>query len=348
MKNAQNVLLLNDTDEGGTHFGCIRVMRTIREELARRGLSDLPSIMVGTEWQRDPELTALIDAADLVVINGEGTLHHGKRRGRWLLEAGARVKARGGRVALLNALWQDNPPEWASLARDFDVLACRDSRSASDLSLATGRDVTCLGDLSMFHPWPATEVIRSGVMVGCSVHGAVTQTLARFAKEGGHDFVPVTTAMKVVPARLSGWQRWLRTQRNDWQNQRFRQRYPAARFVRDDTEFLTELSRHRLVVTGRFHAVCLAVLSATPFLAVSSNSWKIEALINDIGLDPARLRSLGTLTQATLSERDWDYSGEEKAAISASLLRWRDEGKTLFDRVAALTPDPPTSTAYSA
>lgn len=348
MTAGPRVLLLNDTDEGSTHFGCIRVMRTIREELSQRGLTDLPSIKVGTDWRRDPAVIVQIDMADLVVINGEGTLHHGKRRGRWLLEAGARVKAGGGRVALINALWQQNPPDWAEMARDFDILACRDSRSMKDLAAATGREVTFLGDLSMLHPWQDPGVTRSGVMVGCSVHGTVTEALARFAEEGGHDLVPVTTVIKAVPARLTGWRRWLRAHRSDWQNRRFIARHPTTQHVTDDAAYLMQLSRHSLVVTGRFHSVCLAILSGTPFLAISSNSWKIEALISDIGLDPARIRPLAELSQATLAERDWSYSAAEKAAIAARLQRWRIEGRGLFDRVAALTSDPPISTACSA
>jgi hypothetical protein len=342
------VLLLNDTDEGATHFGCMRVMRTIRSELAKRGFDTLPSIKVGSDWKRDPHLVAQIDAAELVVINGEGTLHHGKRRGRWLLEAGARVKARGGRVALINALWQDNPPDWATLARDFDLLWCRDQRSASALAQATGGEVHCLGDLSMFDAWTPTTQHREGIMVGCSVHGSVTQALARFAKEGGHDFIPVTTAIKTLPARLTGWRLLLRRYRQYWQNVWFQHRFPAATFLRDDMAFLSALSQHRLVVTGRFHAVCLAVLSGTPFLAVASNSWKIQALIQDIGLDPARLRSLDSLTQECLSAQDWTYTEAEREAIEASLSEWREKGTALFDRIAALIPNPPTSTAYSA
>lgn len=346
MTSPAPVLLLNDTDEGQTHFGCMRVMRTIRQELGQRGLADLPSIKVGTDWRKDKTLSARIDAAQLVIINGEGTLHHGKRRGRWLLEAGARVKLRGGRVALINALWQDNPADWAELARDFDVLACRDQRSANDLAEATGRHVFFLGDLSMFLPWSGPQISRSGVMVGCSVHGDITETLARFARDGRHDFVPVTTAIKTMPARLTGWRRWLRAKRHSWQNRAFKRRFPAARFVDDDLAFLSELSRHQLVVTGRFHAVCLAILSGTPFVAVSSNSWKIDALIKDIGLDPARLLPLASLTQSTLVERNWDYSSQELAAIAASLERWRKEGDALFDKVAALSPDQPNATGY--
>ncbi len=330
------VVLLNDTDEGGTHFGCARVMRTIRTELAKRGLYDLPSIKVGTDWRRDPALVKRIDEADLVVINGEGTLHHGKRRGRWLLEAGARVKARGGRVALINALWQQNPPDWARLLQDFDILACRDSRSASDMASETGRKVLWLGDLSMLHHWHGPTLPRSGVIVGCSVHGSVTEALARFAKVGGHDFLPVTTAMKTAPTHLSGWRRRFGDWHADQKNRGFLARHANTRFVSNDEAYLTQLSQCTMLVTGRFHAACLAVLSGTPFLAVSSNSWKIEALIKDIGLDPLRLRTLQSLTQSTLSERDWTYSTDERAAIAANLEGWRATGTLLFDQIAAL------------
>jgi hypothetical protein len=336
MNEHSQVLLLNDSDEDGSHFGCMCVMRTIRVELEKRGFADFQSIKAGVDWRRDVALSSMIDSARLVVINGEGTLHHGKRRGRWLLEAGARVKAQGGQVALINALWQDNPDDWAYLARDFDILACRDGRSAFELANATGREVTCLGDLSMQHPWTSSGGTRAGVMVGCSVHWHVTEALARFARSGGHDFVPVTTAIKTMPSRLRGLQRWLRKQRHVWQNHLFMTRFPEAHFVRDDSAFLTELTKHDQIITGRFHAVCLAVLSGTPFIAVSSNSWKIEALIRDIGLDPARLYSLRELTQATISERDWAYSEVESAAIAETLARWRKTGSMLFDEIAAL------------
>lgn len=339
-------LILNDTDDGGAHFGCTRVMRTIRAELAARGLVQLPSIKVGTDWRADRDLTAQIDAAKLVVINGEGTLHHGKRRGRWLLEAGARVKARGGRVALINALWQDNPDDWGQLAREFDILACRDSRSAAELARQTGRDdVIWLGDLSMLHPGQAAVQLRHGITVSCSVSDKVTTRLARLSHALGADFVPVTTRMKSVPDRLSGLKRAVKTLRTGLHNRLFLTRFPETRFLEDDLAYLTHLARHDLLVTGRFHAVCLSILSRTPFLATASNSWKIETLISDIGLDPARALPLEQITADMVQSRDWNFVAAELQAIDESLARWRAQGALLFDRIAALTPDPPTSAA---
>lgn len=46
--------------------------------------------------------------------------------------------------------------------------------------------------------------------------------------------------------------------------------------------YLSWMSSLKLFVTGRFHGVCLAALSNTPFLAFPSNSHKIEGLLADM------------------------------------------------------------------
>jgi hypothetical protein len=344
MTDPSRVLILNDTDEGGTHFGCVRVMRTIRTELKLRGLEEHSSIKVGTDWRVVPRFVDMIDAADLVVINGEGTLHHGRRRGRWLLEAGARAKSRGARVALINALWQENPADWADLAMDFDVLACRDSMSADELALATGRNVAVVGDLSMLYPHPVqAAVARDGMTIGCSVSSTVTRVMADLADRMGTEFMPVTTAPRTVPARTEGWRRWVATRVAEWQNRRFRAAHPRMRTVADDYAYLDALRTRQLLVTGRFHSVCMALLTETPFLATSSNSRKIEALVSDIGLDPTRLVTLKDLTPDVILGRDWAFAPQELASIQGSLARWRTTAEALFDSIAELvTPDPPT------
>jgi polysaccharide pyruvyl transferase WcaK-like protein len=40
-----------------------------------------------------------------------------------------------------------------------------------------------------------------------------------------------------------------------------------------------------LLITGRFHGVCLSVLANTPFLAYESNSHKIRGILKDMGCE---------------------------------------------------------------
>lgn len=42
---------------------------------------------------------------------------------------------------------------------------------------------------------------------------------------------------------------------------------------------VTDLRTARLIVTGRHHGVCLAALAGVPFVALPSNTWKVEGLL---------------------------------------------------------------------
>jgi polysaccharide pyruvyl transferase WcaK-like protein len=54
--------------------------------------------------------------------------------------------------------------------------------------------------------------------------------------------------------------------------------------VSTEREFIDRVSRLSLLVTGRFHAVCVALAAGTPFLAVESNTHKIASLIEDASM----------------------------------------------------------------
>ena len=295
----------------------------------------MPSLLVGTDWKRQDAAKAALEAASLIVINGEGTLHHGKRKGFWLLEAGARVKANGGKVALINALWQDNPQDWADIAAGFDLLACRDRRSAAALGEQTAQPVSWLGDLSMYDPHLHSETSRNGVVVSCSVHRDVTSRLADFANETGSNYIPVTTYIKQVNPHLTGLRKIIRTAYANRAERRFLTRHPQTRLLQSDADYMSEISTHALLVTGRFHSVCMAILTRTPFVAVTSNSWKIETLLDDIGLNKSRVKNVDAIGTA-LFDQDWSWSPDELAAMEDALTKWRASGNAIFDQIAAL------------
>lgn len=317
----------------------MRVMQTIRTALAHRGHDALPSLLVGTDWKASRTAISKIDAAQVLIINGEGTLHHGKRKGLWLLEAGARVKANGGKVALINALWQDNPKNWGKLTSQFDLLQCRDSRSAHGLSEQSGKEVLWFGDLSMMQPAEANDFSRKGITVSCSVNRAAANSLVNFARRTNAAYVPVTSHIKHVSSHAKGLKRILRKTYAEMVQKRFLAKYTNTKLVCSDIEYMMELSQRELLVTGRFHAVCMAILTKTPFVAVTSNTWKIEALLADIGLDPARVQPMGALTPDLL-EKDWAFSDTENQAMEVALPEWRTAAEIMFDQIAGLVPNP--------
>ena len=332
---APRIFVLNDTDINGYHFGCTKVMETIRSHLDRRGAVVEASVKVAIDWRdQHPDLAK---NANLLIINGEGSLHHGSRRSRWLLEAAAAVKAEGGKVALINALWQDNPADWGELIKDIDILSCRDARSATEMAKDTGRqDIRFFGDLTMCATSPALPSKRQGLLIGDSVNEGITNQLAALAHETVNaETIPVTTSLKLVPARAKGLRRAVRLVKAKVKQREYLAQNPSARFLVGPDDYISKLSHKELSITGRFHAVCLAVLTRTPFIAISSKSWKNEALIADLGLSPERQIDRNDLTLATIQSRDWSYTAKELANIDAQLCDWRGQADQLFDDILA-------------
>lgn len=119
MPTAKKVVLINDTSLFNAHFGCQLVGQTFRENFARHDIDLIATLPLSFDPQNH---RAVFDQADLLVINGEGSIHHG--RNLRLLELAHEYP-----VALVNAVYQENPPVKALAKCKF--IAARESRSAA-------------------------------------------------------------------------------------------------------------------------------------------------------------------------------------------------------------------------
>jgi hypothetical protein len=102
----------------------------------RVGLDLVGSIPFNVDWNG---CTSLLDNADLVVVNGEGSIHHGKRQD--LLDLSACYP-----TALVNCVYQDNPPN--PNLRHFRYVAARESLSAKELA-RNGVEAEVVPDVSL-------------------------------------------------------------------------------------------------------------------------------------------------------------------------------------------------------
>lgn len=105
--------------------------------------------------------------------------------------------------------------------------------------------------------------------------------------------------------------------------------------------YMDKLGQCTLSVTGRFHAVCFALLTRTPFIAVRSNSWKIDALIDDVGLNRDRLVAPEALSPELILRNDWSYSARERSAIERFLEMNRIKTVNLFHPLGSLAERAP-------
>lgn len=323
------VVILNDTS-GRSHHGCARVMRLMVEGLERQGLQIIARSPARHDWARDDAFLVQLKQADLIVINGEGTLHHGRPAGQRLLEVTRHPNARAP-VAVINALWQENPADWAVMLGKCALVSARDSQSLAAMQ-AAGVEARLVPDLSLTGGAVLQSGSRQGLIVGDSVRLSTRRLLALTAKRlRARALVPTKTRHSVL-FRLPVMGALLSAAYNGvWPYAT-----PPLMLAAGEPAYLAALGGAQMHLTGRFHAICLSIVTRTPFLAVGSNSWKIEALLADAGLPADRLIPLDALPGLSEAALDRPFSGVETQGIAAFLTRAMTEAETLFADLAAL------------
>ncbi|MGL6315388.1 hypothetical protein [Vibrio sp. WXL103] len=116
------VVFVNDTSTFNNHFGCQLVGQTIREQISRVGMEI--TLTLGLKFKLTDEIHNALSQADLVIINGEGCVHHG--RNKHLLDLAKRYKC-----VLINCVYEKNP-EWEEL-NYFKYVSARESYSAREI-----------------------------------------------------------------------------------------------------------------------------------------------------------------------------------------------------------------------
>ncbi|MCC5980945.1 MAG: hypothetical protein JJU26_04430, partial [Oceanicaulis sp.] len=96
------------------------------------------------------------DSFDLLVVNGEGSMHHGSAGCHRKIEAISEALGSGRRAMLINTVWQDNPPGLASVLTGCERVTARELMSARVLEAEGVRADLCL-DLSYYRPIDPAE-----------------------------------------------------------------------------------------------------------------------------------------------------------------------------------------------
>lgn len=166
--NKPTVALLNDTSLYNSHFGCQLVCQAFREQLTRAGLH----LQVALPGSIDPaKMSHYLKAVDLVIVNGEGTIHHG-RAPHLLRVAGAFPSV------LVNCVYQENAA-WPEL-KQFLLVAARESLSAQALS-KDGADPIVVPDVMFASSFLNAFVPKAPPQNDLGITDNVTDPAAGFA-----------------------------------------------------------------------------------------------------------------------------------------------------------------------
>ena len=103
---ALRAILLNDA-RSEEHLGCKLVVKNILEQCDHVGIDVVDTVAHSAE---DDEWIARNRAEDydLLLINGEGTMHHDRPKAVSLMRSAVAASQRGKTVALINTVWQQN------------------------------------------------------------------------------------------------------------------------------------------------------------------------------------------------------------------------------------------------
>lgn len=326
-------VLFNTTARDG-HHGCTLVCRRIDELAAGAGIDIALKLGLLPE-----EAPVPLETFDLILVNGEGSLHSSNRNARRIAEIGQLATRIERPAYLINSVYEDNDGEIAAGVRGFHSRFVRDTFSANEMA-AAGLDATVVPDLSLtWEPALPATAIPGKLIVGDSVKHAETAELYDLCRRQGGRFL----SMRSRPPFIERYpRRNLSIVAKHWLRQPFRYLLPPGakraaglNRINDFDRFIAELSTASFIVTGRFHMFTLALDLEIPVVAVSSNTRKVEALSADIGLTGRTFGTVKALGER-LNGRQWSdfaFSPEEISAIRRFKTGAIERARAMFERV---------------
>lgn len=215
----------------------------------------------------DDSFRSAIDAVDAVIVNGEGTIHHGN--GLQFLAALGAAQHLGKATLLINAVWEEMP-HYAKTLRKLDDFTVRDLRS---LKYARSLDL------------PARLVLDSSF--GAQLIDQPLQDLQGMTAISDWHHTREKDVGSAVRSLI----------RNDPQHKFY------LPLERGDAEamwarFPATIATCDTFVTGRHHGICLAIAAHRPFVPLPSNTHKVEGLLEVFDARVPIATSIETLREA--------------------------------------------------
>lgn len=348
-QHVATAILFNDTS-WDDHHGCALVVDQINRLAAEAGIRIVHQVPLRHDWRSDAWLQKRLQQVDLCLINGEGTLHDDLPAATILVELAAHCARTAQPCVLLNSLWQNNP-KLAAGAALFTRIYVRDARSRDELA-ERGVAASVVPDLTLSLSPPAPPRERRGWLLNGSVLPAVQRQCWETLAAQTDPAVGALSLRRVPPLRWRDRDRryWWRSLRESGKHLRHwlsacclrlpplssakglsRRRWRNSRL--SSVSLLAALGSAQGVVSGRFHLLTLSLLCETPCMALASNSHKIEALFEAVGLEGRMCSDYADgLRQVQLRP----FSEAERLRIRGFLQSARGQARQMFDEIAAL------------
>ncbi|WP_417791583.1 polysaccharide pyruvyl transferase family protein [Stutzerimonas xanthomarina] len=342
-------IVFNDTSYDD-HHGCQLVMQQLGKLAGETGIKITRFVPMRHKWFSDTHLRRDIDSTDLCIINGEGTMHGACEAALNYIRLAIHCRERGVPCFLINSVWQNNT-SLVDGAKAFTGIFVRDMHSQAELRQG-GIEAKVVPDLTLSYEWPEElQRLRCGYIVNGSVlQGRLDEAWRTVCNsdlrelrylsirtlpplqwgKGFPSYVPRNLVRRYKQCRhlFSSYFRKFPAELDKRGLSRLRWRYA----VLSTPAFLQTLSGAEGVITGRFHCVTLCMVTRTPFLALSSNTFKIEGLLAEAGLIN---RLCASYEEGVARRTDMSFSSTELDALEVFLVSARRRAREMFAAMAS-------------
>jgi len=286
----KKAILINDTSNE-SHLGCDSVIRNIKL-LCKKNDMEVIRTFTRQDINNRRNLEHIKDG-DIIIVNGEGTLHDGWGK-QWLTKF-LKLIPKGTKAVLINSVWH-NMGKIERMAK-FSLISVRELNSFESIvkDYPYPEKIWVVPDVIFYTELPK----ELNIGYGDSNNGSITAIL----NKNGNYF-------PLHYKRPGTYQ------------------HPAELKSQNLKSYRKWLKSLDLYITGRFHGVCLSAMTATPFLAFASNATKIEGILRDMNCSDLLIKNLDEVEKKKelaieLIPRAYLYATQAKEAIESLFKKIR-------------------------
>ena len=339
MKN-KKIIILNDTSSE-PHHGCWLVMENIRKLAIKNGMEIIFTCPSGLDWKKNKDILDNIHKCDLVLVNGEGTLHHAQPVARDLITIGKYVKQNFNiPVVLMNSTYQDNGDEFAEYAKYFDLIFVRETLSQDDL-INYGIASRVVPDMTFYTKFNLLKKAHKNLIgVTDSLNANESMELLELALNLKYEYLPILSFPKIkknIRGVLS-FSRFLFFRKIKgillWTGFKFSHKITKMFYYSLSYEdYINKIADLDFLIVARYHTLCFSLKTLTPFFSLELNSFKMKGLLQDVGISKSRIVTLRNLDELSLKE----FNQNEKSKISSYVNDAPSRIELMFKEIKELT-----------
>jgi len=333
----KRAILINNT-KSENHHGCYTVITQIDKFLKKN--------FIKLVYSHDTNLTfenylLFINKKninfDILIINGEGSLHSSSKKAEDIIEIGYWTKkVLKKRVVLINSVFQNNNQLLISKIKAFDLIYVRDKFSQNYLSK---NNVECnyAPDL-VFSYYKRKKLINSDEIIFTdSVFRNTSHDLFNFYKIFKNaQFVPLSTRPSIYffKAYIRFIARYYILKIPFIFNKYKNIDYEIQKKYLTYRDFINKISSSKINICARYHAIVFSLIFRVPFVALKSNTHKVESLLHEIGLENRliKIEEIRNINLITFSS----YSNKEIYLIENFINKSKSKINDMFTKIKKL------------